>query len=1079
MAEVLPEGDLHGFLLPWDLRDATLTATSQAGPRAGVPEADRASSLAVVASGVPSTAEATLVNVARAGGAEPAGGSFRWRHGTGEDWRGWDPPTAMAAWEWLNRSTTTDKWRRPHAARMADGRVVVVAVQDTDTVVAWVQGATGLGTWSSVTIADTGYETCATVDVLPSGRICVWYTAQIATTTTQVHMQYSDDGGATFTSGSSRCLMTPFLADADDIKRLRVRYFNGDAIMLAWYSSGGADYVWQFGSSDGGLNFYPIIEYQTADIGAPDIVVRGAEILVCWIAYDATLLGSSLIVPKIWKIGSVGTPFTSVEGVVAVSSAEAWEWGVYSGGRFTSAELAVLADDDGMIYVYGVDYDAAGTREVRVSRSYDGGTTWQTPLAAPEAVYYSGDTSTYLYDIAVVPEKGRAGLFCRSAASPGTADDSLIAVWLGGYSTRPKPWLQGYPWDQYVAGWDVTYLPLDEPQDTGTTWTAVTVGAPVVTLGSNGLTITQGAGDQKSWYYRPGTVDNNKMGFEVQFQVTAISSGTAVLYLNISDATNHYRLRVTVTSTQITVYDVNAGANVASPTTITTTNRHVYVYLVMQHPSADWTLNNGHVRVVYRTEAPATTGPTPDREWTAVADSTTLQTAAGTVNEIQWGCLADAAGVSFGSVFFNHGASVLDDTVANNGFPTRGRTWCPPTSPTYVGRYGLRLAGSGGSAVIGDTWTVPAGYSYPVTALDPWLSPSPRVGWRSTSDSADQDILWDGVDRGIVAGDLVGLYLDGCNFQTAALYADSGAGTKIADVSMIAASGLGFTRYRGFIRPTGGAGTDADYFWPENSLAGWYWQYASGGTVRKIRGNTAGSFRGVAGLTTYRPIRIELETWDGGDSASGTTGRIIAPRALFVTDIATSTDQLMLRIAAQPTAEDYFTASIVAVGRFEVLSRHWAQSRVVRAVSGVVQTASPSGAVYAARPSPSYAEWEVQWTDGIDQSPIYNGTAPDYLTLGYGSAPPMQVGPAALPTSMLGYLLGPAAERPVALGLAIPRQSSAPTSAAPIRVIEPWATGWAWIATETLQVDTIQGHELSSPDGEVVRVGTLRIREAK
>lgn len=1073
MAQNQPTGDLRGLLLPWDLREATLTATTEASPMPAVPSPAAATSMSVAMSGVPTVGESWLLSVGRAGVPEPVGGTFRVRKSVSEEWRDWDPPTAISAWEFIDRSTSANRWTKPHAARLLNGRPIVVAVQDTDTVVAWYQSA--LGVWSSVTIEDTGAATCACVDVLPTGRVQCWYLREVAaSTTTQIRMAYSDDGGVTWTVGSARCLFVPLVSASTSIKRIRVRYVNGNAIALLWYSSGGADYYWQYGSSDAGCTFYDVVVYQTADRGAPEIVIRNGEILIAWVEYDAALPGSSLIVPKLYRIGSVGTPFTSVEPVVAVGSTEVWEWGVYSGGRFTSAELAMMVDDDGVIYLYGVDFDSTSARELRCSRSYDGGTTWDTPIAAPEAVWYSGDTATYPYDLAVTPERSRGLLLHRFAADPGTADDSLCAMYLGGWSTRALPWNNAYPWDQYVMGWDVTWLPFDEPDNTGTTWTRSATGAPTSTLGAGGMTIAQAGGETLSFYTNPAS-GGNGYGLCALIDVSDVTSGNGFLDLRISDNTNSYSIRVHWTTTAITLRDLGAGADLDSDTGLTLTGG-LQVLVILQHPGADWTTASGHVRCAYRALS-AVAGPSPDKEWTNLTGSTTLTSGASATRLVQWGILSGAGNQTFRFLGYTDGASILDDTVAQSGFPTRARTWCPPTSPAYIGRYGHRVQATGGPAYIGNTWSAPAAYGYPVAAVDPWQHPSPRRTWRSTS-TAQTDLLWTGVDRGIIAGDLVGLYLQGCNFMTAALYQDSGAVTKIADVDMRLATGLGFTRTRNLIYPTGGAGSSADYFLHENALAGCWWQYSVGGTVRKIKGNTAGSFLGSAAASSYQRARIELETYAGGDAASGTGGIIWSDRVLIVTDIATSTDELLLRIPSQTISDAYYEIGVAAVGRFYVFGQQYSWGRTVEMDTGVVLTDSASGARTVARPRPARRAAEFAWTDGVDQSKLYGSSAPDYLTLGYTSAPPAAVARADLPTGIHGLLSSAVPEAPVVYVASMDQPASAPTSAAPVRIIDPARLLYGWIATVTHRTDNIQGDEFSDP-GEVVRVGTIRIEEAQ
>lgn len=1074
MAIDQPTGDLRGLLLPWDLRTATLTASTEAAPRPGTPSPSGPTSLSVAMSGTPSKGETWIAATARGGVPEPLGATFRVRQSVADDWSDWDPPVAISDFEFIARSTTANKWTKPHGARLPGGRPIVVAVQDTDTVVAHYQSVEGV--WSSVSIEDTGADTCACVDVLPSGRVLVWYVREVATTTCQIRLAYSADGGETWQVASARCLYVPMVVAASNIRRIRCKWVNGNAILLVSANVGTADFYWQYGSSDGGRTFYDVLTYQSAVRTAPEIAIRNGEILVAWIERD-TALANSTLVPKLYRIGSVGTAFSTVTGVTAVNTAETWEWGTYSGGEMTAAELAMAVDDDGVIYLYGLDYDATATLEVRVSRSYDGGTSWDTPLSAPEAVYYSGDTSTYPIDLAAVVERGRVMLLHRFEASPGTADDSLAVMYLGGWTKRARPWLTSFPWDQANMGWDVTWLPYDEPDNTGTTWTRSATGAPTSTLGSNGLTISQGGGEALSFYANPATGSGNGYGICALLSVPAITSGKGFVDVRISDATNAYAIRVSWEvsglSLVVVLRDLFAGADLDSDSITLATG--LQVYLILQHPGSDWTLNDGHVRACYRSTS-GVSGPSPDKEWTNLTGSTTLTSGASATNLVQWGGLTGALAQTFGFVCYAQGSSILDDTVARDGFPTRGRGWCPPTTPAYLGRYGARIAATGGPTDIGDVWTAPAAYDYPIAAVDPWQHPSPSRKWRA-SGLSQTDITWASADRGLVTGDIVGIYFQGVNFASAALYADTGAATKIADVDLRIATGLGFTRTRGVIYPTGAAGTASTTFFPENALAGCYWQYSVGGTVRKIKGNTAGGFLGSgSGATTYRGVRIELENWDAADASSGTAGILRSDRGVIITDIATSTDTLMLRIDSQAAAETYLTGGIIAAGRVWLMGQQYSWGRTVEMDSGVVVSESATGARRVSRPRGARRAVEFAWVDGVDQSKLYASGGPNYITLGYGSAPPVQVARADLPTAIHGLLASAAAECPVVYLPAVPQQGSAPTATAPIRIVEPSRMLYGLITTTTHRIDTIVGDEYDDP-GELVRVGTLRIEE--
>lgn len=1079
-----PTGNLTGILIPFDLSGATWTATSEAGPRPGVaafvPSATNLSTaMTVESTGTVSTGDDITVSGARAGVAEPAGGTFRWRSDPGEDYRDWDPPTSIMAFEFIERSTTASHWTQPHAVRLASGRICAVAVRDSNEVVAWYQTSTGA--WTSVSIEDTGAATTACIDVLPSGEIRVWYVRNLDGSDCTIRMAYSVDGGASWTVGSSRCLPVPILDSGANITRIRARWHNGNAILIVAFTVAGANFYSQYASSDGGCTFIGLEVYQAANYTAPCVEIRNGLILVAMVVYDATLSGSSLLVPKLWTLASTGQLISGTTPTVAVLSTKAWEWGVYSGGGVNSAELAMLCDDDGMVYLYGVDRDAAGTRETIVSRSYDGGTTWDVPFS--RFVWTCGDTGTHQRDLCVVAERSRAILLHRFVAAPGTADDSLCAAYLGGWTNKAMPWNGLSPRDAGVGRWGTTWLPYDKPDDTGTTWTRTVTGAPTTTLSASGIGIVQAGGEQAQYVATP-TAASPTYGLDILAEVT-VTSGTAVINARISDgATAGFEVAVSVTTTTITLTDIVAASTIGSPVTVGTTNG-VQLRIVIQKPTSAgaWAANVGQVRAYYRVLA-AVGGPSADPTWTIIESSQALQSAAYATFQVAFGMAAGAAACSYRMFHFSVGGEIPQSDVASSGFPTRGRTWCPPTSPAYVGTYGQRIQAIGGPAKTGDVWSIPSGYDYPVEALDVRLNPSPRRTWRSTSNGTttpdQQDILISAADLGLVAGDLLGIYLQGANFKSAALYADSGAVTKIADISLIHSSGLGFTRTRGLVYPTGSAGSASDYFFQEGRLVGGTFAYSSGGVARRIGNVEAGNWRGSAfASTTYRGARIHLASYDAGDSASATTGQVWSDRVLVITDIATSTDTLMLRITSQKVADTYFELGTLAIGRMYLWGQRYSRGRSVDVDTGVDLGESASGARRSSRPAPAAEGIEFAWTEGLDTSQLYNGTAADFFTVGAASSAPVSVVKAGVPTGLHGLLRSAAAEAPVVYAPAIPQPSVALTATAPITIVDPIRMLYGRVVTRTLRIDNIQGQEFSSPSGEVFSVGTCRIEEER
>lgn len=1072
MAKNQPPHDLRGLLIPdVRLKGAAMTATSEAGPRPHTVSRGRSTMLGLSTCGDVQTAETYRLATTRAGAVGPYGGAYRWRKAITEEYREWDPPTAFSAWEYVSYSTTAGQWRSFDACRLPNGRIIAVATKSTNEVVAKVQGANG--GFTEVSIEDTGSSTCATIDVLPSGRVCVWYIRDVDALGQyiQLRMAYSDDSGSTWTVGSAQALDVPALIDAANVDRIRARYVDGSVSLFLRMTLASTDYLFQWASGDGGATFGDIVVYEANEIGAFDLQVQAGGLVLATVERN-TALSSSIYVPYVRRLPSAFTAFTSVAKVLGQETTSVAEWGAFSGGCFTAAYIALLCDDDGAMYLYGVNYDAAGSRETVIRASYDAGATWATPTAS--TLWAGGDTSTYAIEHCAVPERGgRSLLFHKMMAAPGTGDPSLCVAYLGGSTTRALPWTTGagllYTG---VAKWSVTYLPVDEPDDIGSTWTQSTVGAPTVSLTSTGLQISQSGGEQVYWNATPAT-SGYGYGILCQFTVADFNSGSGYAYFGISNNTNGYAVRVEWSSGNLVLKDEAAGTTIATAS-VTITGGFT-VILAIQHPGATWTTNTGAVRSAYIIHTAG--GPKADREWTTLGATSTLTSGAYTTRVVQFGSKVGAASFTMGSLFYTDGSSVKDSNIATTGWPTRGRTFSGVASPGFIASQGLRLYASGGPTTIGDTWTLTPAYDYPVTALDPWANPSPRRTWRST-DTTQQDIVLT-TDAGVRAGDVLAVYLQGVNFATASLYADSGAVTKLADISTVISGGLKFTRSRDLIVPAGTGGSDISRYFPRNILAGASWQYSVGGTVRKIRASEEGSWLSSA-ITGYKPLQLLLDDYASGDSSSGSAGILRSDRVLIVTDVTAATNTLMLRIGSQNTAEGYFEIGALTIGRFVAWEQQYSWGRSVDAAHGYEVSTAANGTRRALERSPGRTSVEIAWTDGVDGSDAYRsgGLAPDYFTLGYTSAPPIGARYAGLPGSLLSLIRDVGPSVPVVYIPALPQAGSAPTSTAPITIVDAERLLYGRILTETLRLDTIHGSEFGGvASGEVWRTGTVRIEE--
>lgn len=1042
----------------------SMTATSEAGPRPGPVLAAQTSIAEFSASG---TLDNDLVDlefgIARSGG--PGAAEVRWRH-AGEGMRSWDPPTAISEWEFVARGTTANRYASPHAVRRSTGRLVIVASADTDAdtvadaIVCYSQTTTG--TWTSATVASVA-TSIACITELPSGRlICVWTSG--GTTSTQLQMGYSDDGGATWTVGSYTCLTTPIAQLQSTITRIRMAVVGSDVLLLLW---GTTIDCYQYVSGDLGATFAPVEEGVTGTSGrrCPDIAVRGGVAYCGFIGTNAddanrlaplvlqlTTARTSIVdAPEVWAYGAALANWTSG------AAAETSSWS-------TGNTFAIVADDDGILWTYGRDNAGGATQETIITCSVDGGVTWRKPWKSSATgtglnVTSWGTATSYLTALCAVPERGRVALIHTATLVTATDGPSLMAAYLGGWSTVGLPHDSDLPRVPDVGGWDTSWIGCEKPDLVG--WTRTVGGAPTEVLGSSGLTLTQ-AGGERQVFTRTlaGLAAAPNAGIFFAGQVAITSGQAASISLRTTDATNDYSIRLEISTTGLRIYDVAAGAYIAAETTATTSNG-VIVMICVDAPNG-YVVGGGRVRCWYRGAGIA--GPNADRQWTAVTGSTTLTRSAVGVALTEWGQTTAAAGVS---VWRWVGASAGTYVAGRNGLadPTRGRMVPDRTSPIHI-EDGLRLAMVTGPALIGEIWTHATAHDYPVEALDVTTAPSPRQGWRATGET-QQDIVIT-CDAGFRAGDLLAIYIAGANFPTCTLYQDAGM-TKVADCDLTF-TGLDFTRSRDILYPSM-SGTAGPWFVQEGMLDGGTFAL-SAGVRRRIRHSREGLWPNSAG--TKPTAVLEIEAYDAGDPGSG-TGQLWMSQGLFLTTLLTSTNKLTLRIPAATTADGYIGLGTLMIGRACALAREYGWGHA-REVQTAVSLRTLRGGARRARQlaAPRHAI-EIDWSYGVDLTGLYTATAPSWVSIYTGGSPHGSL-PSTLPlvAGLIGELGG--SVTPGVICTRVPTQGSAPTATAPIRVLDPTALLYGRVMTETWRRDNVLGEE-GTDTGEMVRGGTIRLEQ--
>jgi hypothetical protein len=386
----------------------------------------------------------------------------------------------------------------------------------------------------------------------------------------------------------------------------------------------------------------------------------------------------------------------------------------------------------------------------------------------------------------------------------------------------------------------------------------------------------------------------------------------------------------------------------------------------------------------------------------------------------------------------------------------------------------VSVALAGGPALTGDEWQIKTAYDYPVTAVDPTVSPSPSRAWRSTGTTA-QTIAWSWHVAGTVSyppGRALGLYLGGANFRTAHFEGLNLAGSWVSLGEWDASDGQSALRYarsgESLYVDTGGASSSP--WFPTDALAGSTFQLDSS-TARRILAHSAGTW---TAQTTQTPI-LRLDGVSAADPASGTAGRILSRNALLVVTSVGGVAFRAFRVripSGQPTPDGYYTLGVAMLGIIHQWGREYSWGRRIDLAPNTIVTEGRSGVRSVRSLGPPRRAVEIAWPDGIDATST-GGTSPtpDYVTIATGGAPPNAT-PGGTPWDLLGIvgrLSGDA--QPVVYfdGL--------PISSADTRMIShPTRLLYGRIRSAP-SIDQVVGREWGDTAGEVLRIASVRIEE--
>lgn len=599
---------------------------------------------------------------------------------------------------------------------------------------------------------------------------------------------------------------------------------------------------------------------------------------------------------------------------------------------------------------------------------YTGSTKW--PVLSILGVT-GGAAPTFAWMVSrscVTPYKGKllliTGMPYDISGGQSDADDtSLRLIELGGSANYDHE--EGHCWS-IAAGTHVrsgyTYLPFETPPNLVTNVTDLTafsvVGTMAFSFGSFGLTMTSTSDAYGVRHPGRGTWARCKS------DTVAGVTGSDITGSYISVRADGVEVRIGRDRAQ--VWDLTGVA--ASLTAIITLPAGMRDWFVC----TEFRNANNYAWVMYKDPGSQT--------WTEVTFTGTGQLSGALTGDSEWGQPQTASVVSHWEMVQTFRSISADSMYWSEGdyHPDlqNGRQFS--VYETYIDG-GWQLLSRGGSAFKADEWQARTRYEFPIDAIHPEIAGTPRVGWRSVNDDAEQIIAWTpaGTTDTRQLSPVIGVHLSGINFRTA--YLEGWNGAAWVSICAIDAgadfNGLQFNRSGDTIYPNASGSYAANRYVQFEELRDCYAVFDPGGgseAVRRIVHNSEGGWAHPAppkraelhidGDAASLPASGNFEIWEGAVTAIGYGS-------------TTAFDKYRLRIPVQQTAEGYFKIGACVIGPVLYFGTDYSWGRSMELSPNQEIVTGRSGDRLVEELGPPRRLVEFAWSEGWDAT-LISGTSP-------------------------------------------------------------------------------------------------------
>lgn len=1001
MGSNVTPNDLRGFLIPsksftlgslWDAQ----SSYTQKNPRAGIPEAQQLGTNMQLKTIGEQTQDITITT--QQGGVAGVNARYTWTDASsneyGRDWK-----NILSQWDYLKYSSSAAVGTYTHTdvVEDVDGTIYFVSEIQTSgnnySIIVYKKerggAVTTLTTLYNAVVVSTNTDAHPAIELMQDGSLVVAYFNYTTATQTNITVHRSYDLGTTWQQITTRGLIDNIDIDPTSGYTINDMRFARNHTLTLWVEL----------VLNTGTNKNRVAQYRC---GNSALAFR----LVGSISSSAEGYFAG-IRPVVFPDGDIGCAFLdAADGLkwrripnssIRLSSSD-WasqEVVIYSGGpswgnlvssEIQDSDIAVWYQD-ARCFVFAREYN---TGKIYGFVSDDKGDTWNAiaggyiPVIGDGLVFDSGAASMELDHMVATPFEGRSAILAH-------ANNSLHILYFGGYSTIGYPALVENPEDFQYSRWETTYIPTATP-DTSSDW--ATTGAGTHAVNTNGLDISTSSNIRYYNTYGGSFPADFTEAWMIRFRIQVVTASNSTQdYIAFKatqdDTTNSRMLNIRFTATNFVIRD-NAG--VLTTVTWDTTIDTEFVI--------NWLA--GTAEVSYRH-----VGTSHAKDWTTyTASIPTYATGAG--NTLEWGHITLLAGSlqSYWREFHvSTGAPTGDTTTIDKAYapyPEFGEY-------TYIDG-GLRITTQSSPARGEDAYLIEPRYDNPIDNVFHEVALSPRLSWRSTDDTAQQNIAWY-IDPVVAAtsknynlNSVIGLYLGNINWRTGTLQKWDGVGW-ITMMSIDTSTGLTSTFERaGHALQCDATGTD--FYLHNNEARGWRAELTSGGIdyLVYIKQSTEGVWG--QNTDTKRAI-LMIDTAKTDPSTLPTSGDIkLIPDSVCLViqteDDATGGEfAYRLQIDVQDTVEGYFEIGSMVQGHIMMTAPQYQRGRTLSYEPNIQEQETLDGMYYARKMSNGRRNLSIAWTEPVDTTKLYTKD-PNYWQLSslLGAHPIANVGDS--PLNMMG-----------------------------------------------------------------------------